>query len=51
MNKQRASWLIGFMSGSALTLSIVTLIFITTTVSYHSSIFPQKRIILTHFRK
>lgn len=44
MNKQRQAYLIGFMMGSSLIAIAVAFIFLTTTVSYKSSLFPGKHI-------
>lgn len=51
MNKQRQAYLIGFMMGSGLVACAVAFIFLTTTVSYKSSLFPGKHIALVAHRK
>lgn len=51
MNKQRQSWLIGFVMGASLIACTVAFLFLTTTVSYKSSLFPGKHIALVSHRQ
>lgn len=49
--KTKQAYLIGFLMGSSLVACLVAFVFLTTTVSYKSSLFPHKHIVLAAHRK
>ena len=50
MNKQQQAYLLGFIIGAGLAVVALALIFVTTTVTYRSTLFSGKHVRLTAYR-
>lgn len=53
MKKTTQAYLMGFILGSIASIGALAFLFFSTTVSYKSSLFPHKNIVLTthHFKR